>query len=613
MSDRFQTWRTGWHKPDRRPIYAWLHDNWVLPASYAQPGRFDISTSRHLIAPFDAIQADGVREVSLAGAIQTGKTLIVEGAATWATCNSPGPMMWTLQTDEDAREHCNQRFMEAYKAVPQIRAMLPEDRHLKQTAAVYFGPFFLEVNGANLNNLQRVSIRWKFNSEVWLWKAGLLAHARGRVSAFEKAGNSKVVNESQGGNAGDDFDLAWKAGHQAVWGVKCFGCGKLSPLEFAGRMLDDPEKKACVVWNEDARRKDGSWNIGRATETCRWVCPKCGFAHDDSARTRARWNMEGSYVCGRLDAPDANRSFRWEGLVARDMAALVAQFLEARKAQKAGVPQAMMDFTRQRRALPWKEEDLTEQILLKGSGYTLAGLDPAAKIENEAMRFVTIDRQRDHFWILVRAWRRDGSSRLLYFSRVTTPEQCEDVRILYGVDKQLTFEDAGYFPEGVYTDCVKWGWTALKGSGDNYFTVEIPIPGGQLTRKIKRLWTNATMVQHNGKMMPLFHWASDPIKDVLYKLRSGMGAKWETPDDIGMEYPNHLTGDAKKPFLNKKTGRPEFRWQRVHQNHAHDLEAMQTVVAMMLGILVPPEPITNTDEKSSGNEAEQSSNVQSTT
>lgn len=587
----FPSWHAGWKKPDRRPIDIWAHDNVILPASYAQPGRFDVSTSRHLIGPLQAIQDDAVREASWYGAIQTGKTLAAEVGLMWATCNSPGPMMWTLQTDEDADEHCNERFMEAYKGVPDIALMLPENRHLKQTSAIYFGPFFLKCNGANLNNLQRVSIRWKFNSEVWLWKQGLLTHARGRVSAFEKAGNSKMINESQGGTKGDDMDLAWEAGNQQVWGVRCFVCGKLSPLEFAGTMLDDPKKKACVVWNEDARRQDGSWSIGRAVETARYRCRRCGVEAEDSARTRARWNSDGDYLCQRPDAPPANRSFRWEALVGRDIGALVAQFLEARKAQKAGVAQAMMDFTRQRRALPWVEEDLTEAILLKPSGYNLADItDHKAKLENEAMRFLTIDRQRDHFWVVVRAWFRDGRSRLLYFSRVTTSEQCEELRIQYGVEPQLTFEDAGYFPEGVYSDCAKWGWTALKGSGDNYFTVE------KNEQKIKRLWSNASMVQHQGKMLPLFHWASDPIKDVLYNLRSGKGAVWDTPDDIGTEYPNQLSGDRKKPFANKKSGRNEWRWQRVHANHAHDLEAMQTVVAMMLGILLAPEPAKE-DEK----------------
>lgn len=590
----FQSWRAGWRKPDRRAIPDWLHDHWFLPPSYAQPGRFDVSTSRHLIAPFEAIQDDSVREVSLMGAIQTGKTLVVEGAIAWVIPNSPGPIMWTLQTDEDAREHCNQRFMEALKSIHQIREMLPEDRHLKQMAAIYFGPFFLEVNGANLNNLQRVSVRWKFNSECWLWKQGLLAHARGRVSAFEKAGNSKVVNESQGGSVGDDFDLAWKAGHQAVWGIKCFGCGKHSPLEFEGKIITEPNRRACVVWNEDARRQDGSWNVGRACETVRWVCPQCGHEHADTAKTRAQWNADGDYISLRPDADPRLASFRWEALVARSQAALVAQFLEARKAQKAGVTQAMMDFTRQRRALPWQDEDSSEVILLKGAGYKLSEIKPADKIDNEANRFVTVDRQRDHFWVAVRAWRRDGSSRLLYFSRVVMPEQIEEIRKTYAVESQLVFEDAGYFPEGVYTDCAKYGWTALKGSGENYFSVETH------GKKIKRLWSQVSPILFNGTKVPLIHWASDPIKDVLYNLRSGRGAKWETPDDIGTEYESQLNGDRKKAFQNKKTGRSEWRWQRTHANHAHDLEAMQTVVAMILSVLgapEPEEPITNEDKK----------------
>ena len=588
--------RASVRKSDRRPIAEWAHDHVNLPSSYAQPGRFDVSTSRHLLGPLAAIQDDKIREASWYGAIQTGKSLAVELGIMWATCNSPGPIMWTLQTDDDADEHCNERFMEAYTSVPKIREMLPENRNLKQTSAVYFGPFFLKVNGANKNNLQRVSIRWKFNSECWLWKQGLLSHARGRVSAFERAGNSKVINESQGGTAGDDMDLAWQSGNQQLWGVRCFGCGKVSGLEFAIPRKGEEKKVDGVIWNEDARRQDGSWNIGRAAETARWRCPKCGHEHEDSAKTRARWNSEGEYIIGRPDAPGHLASFRWEALLARDMGALTAQFLEARKAQKQGVPQAMMDFTRQRRALPWVEEDLSEIIILKGAGYKLAEITaPAEKLPNESHRFVTIDRQRDHFWIAVRVWFRDGSSRLLYFSRVTTPEQCEDVRILYGVERQLTFEDAGYFPEGVYTDCTKWGWTALKGSGDNYFTIK---KDGQ--PDIKRLWSDAVMIQHNGMRLPLFHWASDPVKDVLYKLRSGQGAKWETPDDVGQEYPNQLNGDKKKPFLHKRTGRNEWRWQRTHANHAHDLEAMQTVVAMMLGILVPPrveEAITNEEKK----------------
>lgn len=581
------SWRSGWRKPDRRPIWEWAHDNVTLPASYAQPGRFDASTSRHFLAPIAAIQNDTVREVTCMGAIQTGKSLISEIAIAWALCNSPGPTMLTMQTDDDAREHCNQRFFELLKNVPGIKAILPTDRHLVTMTDVYFGPFFLTVNGANLSNLQRVSIRWKFNSEVWLWKAGLLAHARGRVSAFEKAGNSKVVNESQGGNDGDDFHEAFKAGQQAVWAIKCFGCGRLAPLEFSGAARPETAARVCVTWNPDARRADGQWNVGRAAETAAWVCPHCGHQHEDSARTRARWNAEGEYLAARPDAPASVRSFRWEALVARPMADLVAQFLEARRQQKQGVMQAMMDFTRQRRALPWKDDFSTDAVLLRGSGYLLTAETITAKIADETARFLTMDRQRDHFWCVVRAWRSNGSSRLLYRSRIQTVEQLAEIQSKFSVEPNWCFEDAGYFPDSVYQDCALRGWTALKGSGDNYFN----ITERRTNRKLKRMWSDVSWVLKDNKRIPLIHWASDPVKDVLHNLRSGKGAGWEVADDAGQEYESQLNGDRKKEFVNKKSGRQEWRWVRVHANHYWDCEAMQVAAALMLGILASPEAI----------------------
>ncbi len=587
MSDSRQllekSWRLGWRKPDRRPIADWAYDNIYLPPAYAQPGRLDFKTSRHCLKPLAAVQSDAIREASWCGAIQTGKSLIVEAALAWAACNSPGPIMWTMQTDEDAKEQCNQRTMEMLMSVPQIRAMLPPDRHKATMTEIYFGPFFLMVNGANLNNLQRVSIRWKFNSEVWLWKQGLQAHARGRVSAFEKAGNSKVINESQGGTEGDDFHKTWDEGTREDWAAKCFGCGLHSPLAFEGKMTAEPSKRACVVWNDDARRDDGTWNIARACETVRWICPNCGKDHEDTARTRARWNLEGDYLGRNPSCDPTKASYRWEALVARPMADLAAQFLSAREAQKRGVTQAMQDFTRQRRALPWRDDDMTETITLRAGGYLLSSETITAKIDNEVARFLTVDRQRDHFWVLARAWRADGSSRLLYRSRIQTEPQINEVEKKFGLEPQLVFEDAGYFPNGVYSDCAKYGWTALKGSGDNYFNAEVR------GVKIRRMFSSASRIEHDGKLIPLIHWASDPIKDVLYLLRTGKGAAWECADDAGEDYQKQLNGDRKKPFLNKKTGREEWRWQRVGPNHYADCEAMQVAAALMLNILAAPE------------------------
>ncbi len=580
---RLHGWRAGWQKPDRRPLWEWAFSDVDLPATYAQPGHFDVRSSRYLIGPFAAFQNDLVREITCLGAIQTAKSLWLEICTAYALANSPGPMSFTMQTDDDAKEHCEQRFFPMLKNVPRIRAMLPREKSKETKTKIYFGAFYLVVNGANINNLQRVSLRYKFNSELWLWKQGLLQHARNRVSEFERAGNSKVCNESQGGNVGDDLSKAYDSGNQCVWGIRCFGCNRLTPLEFSARMVTDPKARAGVIWSSDAKGTDGRWNIARAMETCRWRCRECGHEHDDTPRTRALWNDSGDYVAQRPDAPPDTVSFRWEALVSRPMSKLVKQFLEAREAQKMGLVAAMQDFIRQRRALPWKGESADATVLLKKAGYNLTDEKIGDKIANEAFRFATIDRQRDHFWMIVAAWRSDGSSRLLYRSRIETAEQCEDVRQRFNVEPQLTFEDSSYFPEGAYKDGSRFGWTALRGSGENYFTIDPP--RGQ---KFRRLWSNVSQILYEGKLIPLIHWASDPIKDILHRHRSGGGPSFEIADDAGADFERQMNGEHKKETLNKKTGRPEWRWFRRHANHYFDCYAMQVAAALMVGLLAAP-------------------------
>ncbi len=99
-----------------------------------------------------------------------------------------------MQSDLDAKEQANTRFNELLRACPPVAAIMLKERHKKNTTVTYFGNFYFLLNGANLNNLQSKCIRWKFNSEVWLWNKGLLKHAEGRVSKFEETQSSKVFN-----------------------------------------------------------------------------------------------------------------------------------------------------------------------------------------------------------------------------------------------------------------------------------------------------------------------------------------------------------------------------------------------------------------------------------
>ena len=580
-------WAAAMQPPDRRPIYEWARENLALPAAYAVPGQLDFSSSRYLLAPLNAIQSETVRKISCYGAIQTGKSLMVETAIPWVIANAPGPIMWTMQSDQDAKEQAQTRFNELLRTCRPVAALMPQDRHKATTTETYFGNFFLLLNGANLNNLQSKSIRWKFNSEVWLWKPGLLEHAEGRVSKFEETQSSKVFNESQGGVAGDDMDVAWRAGHCAAWNIRCAGCAQLVPLDFFARCDGDAAKYAGVIWADDAKRPDGSYNIGRAADSARWKCRKCGHEHANTARTRATWNTGGDYVAENPTAPEAVRSFRWNALVSRDLGALVAQWLGARDQKKRGIMQPTRDFYQKRLALAWKKEEEIETFVLHGDGYRLAEVAaaPKDKISNEVERFLTADRQRDHWWVVVRAWRNDGGSRLLYFSRAQTIEEVRDIQQTYGVRDSLTFQDAQHATAEVYGDCVRYGWTALHGSGEASFAHHL-----RSGKEVRRFYSVLKQAAVPGGLAPYVHWSSEPVKDTVHALRTGRGASWETPDDAPEDYVKQLSGDQKRERVSKRTGRLEWRWQRVGENHAWDCEAMQVAAALMLRVLSAAEP-----------------------
>lgn len=599
-------WQKGWATPDRRSIPEWARDHVKLGGGYARQGGFDINTCRHLVEPFKAAQDERVREITCRAAIQTLKTLFVEVTSLWAIANEPGPIMWTQQDDDSAKEHTKGRYRGLLRSCEPVARLLPRDRHDRGTNEIYFGDFYLLINGANINNLQSKSIRWKLNSECWLWKQGLLTHARRRVSAYARDGISKIINESQGSVAGDDFDKLWGEGTQEVWSVKCAGCGTHQPLEFFARMESSEETRAGVIWAEDAQREDGTWRESRVRESVRWKCKVCGHEHENTARTRAGWNAGGEYVRNNTEADGRHRSFSWNALLAEDLGTLAMEFISATAFKKRGLIQPLKDFYMQRLALSWKDmqDDLGRVEVVTLSDYTLSAISerPTDKIDNEAKRFMTIDRQRDHFWAVVRAWRTDGSNRLLWRGKILTIEQAEQIREKYGVEPKLTGEDAQYSTDQVYGDCVKYDYTALHGSGDDSF---VHLIGKQ---KLDRYFSTIKYSQVPGGMARYMFWASDPVKDVLARQRAGGGH--ELPTDIGDEYLRQVGvpqrqsdgsmkqtgGEVKRERINKTTGRSEWRWVKVGANHYLDCEAMQCAFALALGIL-SSEPVDGAESQ----------------
>lgn len=599
-TEQFPGFRAGWEKADRRPIYAWAHDGQViLNENYAIQGLFDVSLSRYLMAPMDAITDDLVREVNICGAVQTAKSLILELAIPWIMANDPGPIMWTFQSDPDAKEHMLTRAMPLWLTIPALKGLWPLDRHKRGTTEVYFGSFFFLANGANKNNLQSKSIRWKFNSEVWLsqWQE-LYTMALRRVSAYARQGRSKVVNDSQSGNKNDVMDTAVRSGHFGRWSAPCPACHQVIALRMAQRTED--KRHFGLVWADDAKNQDGTINEARAIETVRWRC-SCGHEMPDTEQTRDQWNRAGLYVPENPAAPLEVRSFWWSSIHVHPMRMLAKEKAEALNMAHRGNLADLKTYKQQRENEPWEEQHLTVNLSETKSGYLLEEFANGELFPDEAHRAMMLDRQAGqagdvpHYWVEVRAFFRGGGSRQVYFDRLNQRENVRELQIRLKVPDRCVWQDANFDSHKVFEDCVEFGWlSVMTKSRRSSWEHRMRDAKGRI---INVLLPYSSWKPHevpgNAKRAMCLEYSENYMADILGNLVSGRGVSWEQPDNVNPAYLQHIGNEHK---VEKRPGL--FVFEKVHStapNHGWDTSKMHVCFATVMRLMAVAKDLPTPD------------------
>jgi len=204
---------------------------------------------------------------------------------------------------------------------------------------------------------------------------------------------------------------------------------------------------------------------------------------------------------------------------------------------------------------------------------------------DEDFRFATVDVQRDLFYLVVRAWSKDGRSRLVHWSKPLTWESIEELRVQHEVKPHLLFIDSAYNTQKVYAACKRFGWTCMRGSKLRDFAHKMK--GDENVRRAysPRVYVDpAVGTKSQGRVRPvsLFHWSNPTVKDVLCNLRDGKGASWTALPDSGQEYELQMFSERRKE-RHDKAGQVVYEWHRVGKraNHIWDCEGMQVAAAMM--------------------------------
>jgi phage terminase large subunit GpA-like protein len=562
-------------------VIEWLQDNVRLPHS-ARSTYFDSSLAPWLNDIIKAVQNDDIQQIVICAPTGGAKTTLLELVIPYIIAQQPGPALLVSQNDDESKDWADSRLMPILENCEPVAKLFPSDRHLKRKTSIIFPHMPVFISGANISSLQSKSMRYCIGDETWQWKNGMIGEMKKR---HHDRWNRKTILVTQGWDEGHDMDREFASGLLHEWGYECEKCNEWNQW----------------AWNDikydEVKHESGEWNWDAIAETVVHVCPKCEHKTPNTVAARRAMSDRSSYKVQQCNSVAKHVTFHWPAWAVHwiEWSDIVREWLEAQDFKKKGETNYLRQFTQKRAANVWRVVSDLPQLALTAGNYSKSEYIDGQLIDNEMVRFMTIDRQRDHFWVLVRAWRGDGSSRLLWEGKVLTEETIRELQLRMKVRDKLTFEDAQYFTGTVYDNCSAYGWTALHGSGQDGFN---HLAKQANSRPIKKFFSPYKMADApSGGRASYIFWSNEGIKDQLVQLRARGAPFWEFPVDVSKEWIDQMNSEVKKDVIDKATKKLKMRYVKVKANHLWDCEAMQVAAAMMVHILKSDQEVVKVDNQ----------------
>lgn len=581
--------KDAWTPADRREPWRWCEDH-IRSIPYSPlPGPFRSENSPWIREVMEAIVDPKIRLVSIIAAVQSSKTTSPELTLCYIIANLPGPCLWLDQTDEDAKDESESRLQKLFESCEPVKKLFPKNKNKQRNCTIHFsnGMTLWLLGAYNKTNLQRRSIRWLFGDETWRWPVGHMAEAEARTTAFGWLG--KCVFMSQGGEENDDTHRKFETTDMREWHYKCPKCGKYIPYKWEN-----------VEWDDDCKDENGEYDFSKINHSTALKCPECGEYFEDSDRMRRILNKDGKFIALNPNASKENVGFHWNALASMSWGKLAELYLRAKIAARKGDSSLLQQFYQKRLALAWREFAEDYRLEIASGSYNSgdvwdeeAGFNKLGEIiappfaENEViapLRIMSVDVQMNCFYLVVRAWSINGSSRLLWHEKVLTWEDIEEIQKRFKILDNLVFVDAGYNSFEVYKHCGELNWIALM--GDNRANFFHRLPNG---KTVLRFYSPVKHIFISRYVKCRMHfWSNLNVKDTLARIRRNQnpadGATWEVPTDISEDYLKQMESEHRIKKGNS------WIWEQIgnRPNHYLDCEAMNCAGALMLKIVGNP-------------------------
>lgn len=533
---------------------------------------------------------------------QSGKTTALMGGVAWTIVNDPSGILWVMPSISLAQSFSETRWQPMVLASEVLEALVPKGarRHDFKKTQQQIGASIVNFIGSNSpGNLASRPARVVILDEVDKFDDG----GRGEADAVNLAeqrtksfSNPKRIKTSTPTLIEGLIWQEFLKGDQQRYHVPCPSCRKFVVLCWSKTYtaLKLTGNEAFVVWDKEAKRADGSWDLDRVEKSARCRCPFCGCDIDDGQKTLMV--RDGKWVASNPAASVSFRSRHLPSLYASSPETSFGRLAVKFLVQKQSL-MGLQGFINGDLAEPYASQDTighrTELVRSQVDGDDWNGI-------------MTVDCQAkgpSFFWFVIRKW-RNGNSHGIDAGWLSTWEEVRAKQLEHKVDDVGVFIDSGFGARSdadVYAECARNSGEPIEVNGRFCYVGWMPtkgMPGRKrwhaddgtyapfFARNIDPWLGSAKAGQYQ---MSLLEFSGDTFKDVLQALRHGKGGyEWSVAESVSNEeYWKHMEAEVKTQVVNRLTGQTKHQWQLRSShwpNHMFDCEVMQVVAANYLGV-----------------------------
>ena len=555
-------------------------------------GKFDRAKHPLIVEPLRAGASMRGGTVGILGSVQHIKTLAAQLLQLYRAQTAPTRQAHYDLTKDTIKEFSEDKWQPLLKNTKAVMDCVPDDRKAQTTFYTQMAFGFIRLCSAGIL-AHRNSKTFEFVSadESWAYDASWIKQIKDRTTSYTWSWSMFLPTSGQ--TAASELDDMWNESTQRTWHIKCDCCGEEIPYVWNPDSEIGGMKFAS---GEEARDEDGGINYDNIRASVEYECQLCGGRMPWNAADVARRNLAGRYVQMNPHGDPKIDFYHYNAIAHHPWPELAVMWYQALAAKQRGSLDDLENFIRKRLCQPWDE---TKYIAVSNDVESAGDYELDTPWPDALHYICTIDWQKDHWYVVIRAWARNAESRLIHAAKVTTNDNaivdlCNKWGIAQGgIDPQgggcQVLVDGNYNTAEVQRVAAKNGWLVLRGENCKPFRHDdgtFKIYGDM---QLIDTWQGTDIKTGAVKYCGQFRYSVPETRLRLATLRSMDEPKqiWTHARDVGDNYINQINSWIQVAKEDPRSGRVYYDFQRARgrADHFYDCERMQLVGAAMAGLI----------------------------